>query len=630
MRYIIGTNDEHKENVWERIAAEMLNLECGKQFYKRGKWIERKKGQNIPSYPEIFDENDKRFSIRINANQGVIYLPNVDSILTSRGIVRKIMDFIRKEILAHPELKLALKSLHSLDTGNQGFTALKAKTITEKCYTNSHLLHDSATSGTPTEFYQRIFTWCSSPVNSYTAFSSVIPYGRFIWCITPLQELYSFLGRPSVTSEANMSLVTSIVYDNKNILNLHDDALVFKSLRLDMFNHFGTFKNLLAYGDFKDMRLRNITEVSDSQKHSEENSDTENSETPEVSDDQKHSETSETGTGTSTAPTTPSATSTASDVITSAKNAWKFYRQEERVEKNYPGYIPGLRVTKNCIIYCTVFGTAWEILRWFSPLWYKLFTTDACTGVNLVREFRESDLKKLYEIDFSDAEIDNTGDNSKCEFCSSPLYDDIYCLFPSKENKKCRAFCALCIHACFQKSPVFVSGFAIEITADSIKDYVMMGTEYSTPLYIQDIYGAEAIGRTKYPRTFEEVVDNEINYTNLNLSEYKRIIKMIHNKEPAIIKDASKYVHNYAGIGKHDYEHIAGVIGKYNNTIYLFPISSGGKLHRLMQRSYYEKHLGENENENNKNDAVVFIPVEYFQAKEVKLSPFGIYTTPWQ
>lgn len=569
MRYIRqlitsdGTSDA--DDVWHRIAGEMLNLECGKHFYNRGKWIA---STVAPAYPEIFDETDpgKRYSVRIKATYGTLYLPDVDSIDKCRGIIRKIMDIISKEILNHPEVKTALKSLCTIDTNSQGLTAVKAKTISEKCHANSHHIFVHGTIP-PTEFYQRIFTWSSNPLNTNNVLRSTIPCGRFIWCITPLQELYSFIGREIIASEANMSLVTSIVYDNINVLNLPDDALWFKSLRLSIFVHFGTFKNILAYGDFTGIRSKDIMSIGSI-------------------DEPK-----------------PFGSSLVSNIHEAVKHAWKYYKQEEHKAVHYPGYIPETHTSKNTIIYNTVFKTAWEIMRWFSPLWYKLFPSDHCIGANLLREFRESDIKKLYTVDYNDVKITNSSGNDKCELCMSPLYDDIYCLFASKSNNSCKAFCPLCLHACFQRSPNLTY---VYLTSDNIRDNIVMGGDYSEPLYIQDLYEVEIIARTRYPRTFDDIVDNEITYPGLNLCEYKNIIKLAYHNKPIIIKDTSRYVHGYLGIGKNDYEHIAGIIGTY-----AFAISPMGKIHRLLQRSYYKNVPIE-------LDKLTFIPLSYFEAKEVK------------
>lgn len=568
MRYIRQTSDV--DDVWQRVAGEMLNLECGKHFYTRGKWIA---SSTSTAYPEIFDETDpdKRYSVRIKATQGTLYIPDIDSIDKCRRIIRKIMDIISKEILNHPEVKIALKSLSTIDTDNQGFTALKAKTNSEKCYTNSHYIFEQG-SHPPTEFYQRVFTWSANPLNAANILRATIPHGRFVWCITPLQELYSFIGREGISSQANMSLVTSIIYDNDNILNLHDDALWFKSLRLSIFNHFGTFRNILAYGDFAGVKFKDI----------------------------KNTE-----------------SSLVSDIHDTVKYAWKYYKQEERKTAHYPGYIPELHTTKDNIIYSTVFKTAWEIMRWFSPLWYKLFTLDQRgAGVNLVREFRESDRKKLYAIDYADVQIINSTSNDKCELCSSPLYEDIYCLFSSKTSNSCKAFCPLCLHACFQRSP---NSLPVDLTPDNIRDNISMGNEYSAPLYIQDLYNTEIIARTQYPRTFDEVVDNEITYPGLNLTEYKNIIKLAYHTKPVIVKDTSRYVHGYLGIGKHDYEHIAGIIGTY-----AFAIAPIGKIHRLLQKSYYKNAPSGSDN----LDKLTFIPLSYYEAKEVKTT-YGMNMFSW-
>lgn len=578
MRYIRQTTDD----IWQRIAGEMLNLECGKHFYDRGKWIASTTASAAPAYPEIFDEtdSDKRYSVRIKATYGTLYLPDVDSVDGCRRIIRKIMDIISKEILNHPEVKTALKSLCTIDTDNQGFTALKAKTISEKCYTNSHYIFEQG-SHPPTEFYQRIFTWSANPLNAAGILWTTIPYGRFVWCITPLQELYSFIGRESISSQANMSLVTSIVYDNNDVLTLPDDALWFKSLRLSIFTHFATFKNILAYGDFIGVKFKDLKDIN------------------EPKEAESHP---------------------VSDIHDTVKHAWKYYKQEKRKVAHYPGYIPELYTTKNNIIYSTVFKTAWEIMRWFSPLWCKLFTSDQrCAGVNLVREFRESDRKKLYVIDYADVQIINSTSNDKCELCNSPLYEDIYCLFSSKTNNSCKAFCPLCLHACFQRSP---SPFPIDLTHDNIRDNIIIGNEYSEPIYIQDLYSVEIIARTQYPRTFDEIVDNEITYPGLNLTEYKNIIKLAYHNKPVIIKDTSRYVHGYLGIGKHDYEHIAGIIGTY-----AFAIAPMGKIHRLLQKSYYKNALS-GLDKLDKLDKLTFIPVSYYEAKEVKTT-YGMNMFSW-
>ena len=144
-------------------------------------------------------------------------------------------------------------------------------------------------------------------------------------------------------------------------------------------------------------------------------------------------------------------------------------------------------------------------------------------------------------------------------------------------------------------------------------------------MYIQDFYKPEIIGRTKYPRTFEDVVNaiSAPSGVSVNLDEYKRVITILHRNEPVIVKDQNNYIHNYNGIGKHDYEWIAGIIGA-NETdgadgrIYMFAITANVKSHRIMQRSYYKNHLSDSD-----FDKVVFIPLDYAEAKEVK--PYNVF-----
>ena len=87
MRYFSGIPDD-KTQIWNRLAGEMINLECGKYFYDNGKWIHRENGQITPFYPETSNDTGKHV-IRIKTTYGIIYLPDVDSMSACNGIITK-------------------------------------------------------------------------------------------------------------------------------------------------------------------------------------------------------------------------------------------------------------------------------------------------------------------------------------------------------------------------------------------------------------------------------------------------------------------------------------------------------------------------------------------------------------
>jgi hypothetical protein len=556
MRYFnseIGDDD-----IWRYISMEMLNMECGKKFYENGTWIERRPGQNPAPYIEIFDDHDihKSHPVRIRPHAGIIYLPGIESIGDARPYIRKIMDIISAEILAHDEVKNALKSLFTANTDNQGFTALKVKTVSEKCHTNSYIIYENDTS--ITSLYQRIFYWESRNSSSVT---NAIPRARFTWCICAISHIYSFIGHDEFSAENNMSLVSSIVYDKPGYLKLKNRDQLFKSLRLEMFQHFGTFKNIIAYG-----KLIN-------------------------------GHTAGTGTG----------GAVAKNIGSTLANANEYLIQEHEQRYKYPGHIPGLHINGYSIIYCDVFRCSWEIMRWLSPLWYRLFlSTHSRTGINLVREFRPADTKKLYEINYEEIKDHIINSRDTCTLCACPLYDDIYCLFAYKSSKNCRLFCALCLHACFQQDYSTPESYGVSINSTNVKDNITIGGDYGRPIYIQDVFECEAIGRTVYPRTFAEVVESKISHPDYDLTKYKNIIISMHNNGPQIVRDGAEY--------------IAGIVRDGNNKSWAFALAPYGIFYKIFQKHYYRNVLSDDE-----YDSVTFIPVMYETCHAVKLPLFGTH-----
>ena len=557
MRYIRLSAEKNKtnsaSNIWKRIATEMLNLECGKQFYERGVWIAS--GKSPRPYPEIYDESDpdKRYSVRIKATQGFLYLPGVSSVVECRGVIRKLMEVIRKEILAHPELKAALKSLHSLDTGSRGFTALKSKTNTEKCYTNSYCIYD-ITNLSAMEFSQRVFSY--EPSIQTTNLSQVIPYGKFTWAIMPIDDLYSFVFRDGVSEQVNVSLLSTIIHDKPGILNLSDNDLVFRSLGLNLFNHFGKFHHVSGYGNLKSVILNKLIDSDKSSNYT-----------------QEHRE----------------------NLIESIKAARVAFRTDIKKMQDYPGYSPIARTSSSSIIYNRLFTVAWEIMRWLSPLWNDLFLIGR-PFMNLVREMRAEDLRKLYEIEeFSKLNPENS---DKCYLCKCPLYDDIYALFADGRSNECKLFCPLCIHASFSPKPGLVSS---DLTPDNVCGFITLNNEYMPPVYIQDVFNAKVIGRVKHPRTFNEVVDS-INFPGTNLEEYKHILKLFYKNPCVVVKDTTKYIHNYHGMGLHDHEHIAYIVKTTDNEInttaqtYMFAPISTRSPKRLLQWEHFQDIIQDPDN----------------------------------
>lgn len=600
MRYIKVASEPAEPAVWRRIATEMLNLECGKRYYESGAWVKRSAKQPARHYPEIYDENDpnRNYAVRIKANVGFIYLPSVQSTADCQPIIRKLNEIIRKEIAEHEEIKTVLQSLHSIETGSQGFTALKSKINADKCNVNSHTVCDSLQPDTD-KFSQRVFCYMSTIHGNPVMLERAIPYGKFTWVMLNLEELYSFLFREYVNDNVNMSLVSTIIYDNKNILNFSDNDLVFRSLGIENFNHFGNFSNMTAYGIFdRDSKMSTVRG--------------------------RASVMSALGIDSNDGVEILSR-SHKDNLVSSIIDAYSEACNEKKKMQNYPGYISALRpYDKYAIVYNRIYKSSWEILRWLSP-WWKLIFEPGISSTHLVKEMRPEDISKLYQIEnFSDVKVISVleGETDLCQCCKCPLYDEVYCLFEKLDSNKCMIVCALCMHAslCW-KNGTMPTG----VTPDFMHSYLLLSNEYAQPAHLTDIFPSAVIGRVTYPRTFADVVD-DLSFPGLNLDEYKRVLKTMYYGNCTTVKNMDRYIHNLHGIGRHDYETIAHIV-KMSDEIYMFTPKNTRSHEKILQKQYFTDHLHDDE-----FDRVQIISVSCLEPRSSRSGAgytFGGFVATW-
>lgn len=210
MRVIIDST-----NIYVRLAAEMINIESGRQLYDNGvRILEDEKGKETKQksnfYPN-FEIDGVVTSIR--AAFGVLYLP--DDLAGNAQMISKLMKTI--EDMAEKE---NLNSYAALETGNEHFNVLRAK---------NNYRGTSITSLAETAFPQRrAVVGCKY----FSGRDAYIAGARFNWFIFPISAL--ILEAESYNSariHPNTQLV-SVLYDRDKLFRYADNELIIEQVTI--------------------------------------------------------------------------------------------------------------------------------------------------------------------------------------------------------------------------------------------------------------------------------------------------------------------------------------------------------------------------------------------------------------
>ena len=115
--------------------------------------------------------------------------------------------------------------------------------------------------------------------------------------------------------------------------------------------------------------------------------------------------------------------------------------------------------------------------------------------------------------DIPEAQIDNTPfPNDACAKCLTPLYDEIYLTYNTINSPTAKAYCQVCMHSTYhQNGQIYLGEIRQEMTL--------------TRLY----HGSSVLARTKYPRSYNQVIDMVPNET------IKEILRSMYSKKNTVI-----------------------------------------------------------------------------------------------
>lgn len=246
---------------------------------------------------------------------------------------------------------------------------------------------------------------------------------RFSWIVCPLEMLVDNVENYTSPRLPFTSQLFSIVYDKDNLLTHANDTLLMDNLTFRDFRTCANIKSVMAWGsipeDFADINLEEWPE--------------------------KYRESA------------------------------KVLQETHKSYNCYPEYIPGFDYNEWELRLCPKRRGRLEIIRQLGNF-LPFSKTFHLPVIPLDRD--------VYELSYHDVNIVNTpAAVDVCRFCLTPLYDDVYAVFPKATSNECRIYCPVCIHARFDEVGMF--------QADG------------NPLYNE----SDIIGRFTYPRTVAEVID---------------------------------------------------------------------------------------------------------------------------
>jgi hypothetical protein len=461
-----------------RIAKEMINIETGCRMYdENGKWIEGRKA----NYPIL--TNPKGTSlIRIKSSYGILYLPVTKN--NYHVMANNIVKAIETEMRKHSEILTALQGYHAIDTGAHGFTNLKTKNNIKGSLVDDDADCAYCSNKYPNLLRYLVFTHSRGYIQS--RLRDCAKHGKFIWLIVPSEAIHEFIfSLPSGRDQVD--IITSVMYDPDKILCLHDGSTWNNSLSLNELSKFGTISHVTIYGVVSKANFDMLTE---SEWHSE--------------------------------------------IIAEAKR----HENIHTTLSKHPGYVEGWTTTHqyyhsdNVLNYSNNVKFAFEIIRWLCP---KKSVLGFHSGylLSYMRNWRSKD--PLYEVDLKDIILSNP---DKCNLCETPLYDDIYCLFPDKKSNACTAYCPICLHANFNLS--------------GGDNQPRVSSHNASKYYVQDNISHKdgIMARTKHPRTVFEVIDMIPQRAPfLDMTEYIEILKAAYREKGTLISRKDGRVETFMMMG---------------------------------------------------------------------------------
>lgn len=465
-----------RSNDAKTVAGEMLNFELGKKMFANGKYLE---APHEP-YENIYFEGVKT---TIKRNFGIIYTHGGFSFDENFAtLIDDMMNLIPYELCNR-------NGYIPLECSDNGFTTMKAKinfssdTVVE---TGNYKL--SITN------FERVI-WNRSGGEGRDIFE-YIGLNKFTWMIMGFSQLINNITRNATTPTHRDHLLEyfTIIHDVNSYITPSNDEymeILDNNLKLTDFKFMKVISPITSYGmlstekiiekltEYKKQKKKKLTEPNGKIK-------------PDIIDlyleDQHRSELT-------------------------------FYNFKNI--KN-PAYVPNLKYITNNILYCNKRLGAFEIIKNLGDAnKYKINKHNSYYGsYDLSESLTIVPIdRSVHAVNYNDIIINNTlnmsiktsdhgHENDKCFYCGTPLYGDVYGIFP-ENNNECVAVCPICMHTNW------------DIKNSKLPYYGMrkndVGTIYSTSLN-------SIIAKFQYPRSVDQVIDM------INMDDhYKDIIRSMYN-----------------------------------------------------------------------------------------------------
>lgn len=457
------------------IAGEMLNQEYGKRLFQDGQLV----SDNHQALPEVCYDGVK---ILMKPNFGLLYVDDRTEaihddytrwvkLLTSR--VEALSSLI-------PAQYDRSKQFTTVECGEDGFTSMKIKIN----YAGTKYFKESA-QPPKSNLDRAIYAARNAQISSYR---EKIGLARFTWIVYPLDRIYHGIIAGAENPDAHKALLSyfTLVYDPTYVIrdqtNPQNDNIM-RDLTLVDVKYARQVLPLYSAGEIINEDL--ITRL---------NAKTTEAKTPETPTDQPVLSIQDDSVDRAIMSVS------IDNMIGQSKYTYNLLR--------YPGYIAGLHLPSTYrIMYCPKRLGAIELIKQLGR-----FPLTELTYNNMKVPIRPI-TQDVYDI--NDPVIDNTlFPNDVCAKCLTPLYDDIYLTYNTVDSPSAKAYCPVCMHSCFDNNGDHFLG-----SVDTSQ------LEFYSRLY----YGMAVLAKTKYHRSYNQVIDMIANET------IKEILRGMYSKRNTVV-----------------------------------------------------------------------------------------------
>lgn len=463
MRIFRDEPNNKNVSIIDRISGEMMNFECGHKLYENGQRIIKE-----PKAKKTGDTGDAK------SGKPIVNSFGQRDIKIYESYPQYEVDGV-KIVLTPTVGVIYLPAADITERAQELYTRMTELTLEyEKEFGTPHLSRYAALeTGTDhftvvkcrnnsraTSFMRHVYDDVARSIHLLAPndkLERIIGKARFTWIITDLNTLiYNIENFRSTRLPLGMQLY-SIVYDPYNMLRHPNNTVLFDNIT---FNDFQVTQHLLA--------IRSYGALVPGTPLPPESKPEDPAKLRGINDDLR-------------------------------------YNIEQMV---YPEFVPCFSFSDYTIVLCPKRRGALELMYLLGnnadAPYRKLTGTMPIHSIN----------QEIYQVDYQD--VVPLAASDTCNKCQTPLYDDIYGVFPDSRENKCHLYCATCLHSNYYE--------------DGRMSYTFDGQ----PLYKD----TNVIARMKYPRGVDDVIDMiPTVLSNLDMTPIKDILRAsfyepIYHEEP--------------------------------------------------------------------------------------------------